>query len=73
LRIELAAAYRYFAHMHWDEIIFNHITVKVPSPDPHVHHFLVNPFGLMFDEVTASSLVKIDIDGNVVDPGNTGN
>jgi len=72
LRIELAAAYRYFAHLHWDEIIFNHITLKVPSPNPDHHHFLINPFGHMFDEVTASSLVKIDIDGNVVDPGNTG-
>eukprot|EP01113_Clastostelium_recurvatum_P041664 TRINITY_DN6658_c0_g1_i1.p1 TRINITY_DN6658_c0_g1~~TRINITY_DN6658_c0_g1_i1.p1 ORF type:complete len:302 (+),score=47.29 TRINITY_DN6658_c0_g1_i1:25-906(+) len=73
LRIELAAAYRYFAHMHWDELIFNHITVRVPSEGgDDKHHFLINPFGLMFDEVTASSLVKIDIDGNIIDPGNTG-
>jgi len=72
LRIELAAAYRYFGHMNWDEVIYNHITVRVPSPDPSVHHFLINPFGLRFDEVTASSLIKIDIDGNVIDPGNSG-
>jgi len=73
LRIELAAAYRYFAFKQWDEaLVYNHITVRVPSSDPSVHHFLINPFGLSFEEVTASSLIKVDIEGNIVDPGDSG-
>jgi ribulose-5-phosphate 4-epimerase/fuculose-1-phosphate aldolase len=60
-RQELAACYRIFAMFGWDELIFNHITVKIDGEDG---AFLINPFGLHFSEVTASSLVKIDIDGN---------
>ncbi len=60
-RQELAACYRIFAMMGWDEMIFNHITVKVPGEDG---SFLINPYGLHFSEVKASNLIKIDIDGN---------
>lgn len=62
-RIDLAAAYRLIARFGWDELIFTHLTLRLPGPE---HHFLINPFGLLFEEVTASSLVKIDIDGNKV-------
>lgn len=62
-RIELAAAYRIFAHLGWTELIFNHITVRVPGPD---RLFLINPFGLHYGEVCASNLVTIDVDGNPV-------
>jgi ribulose-5-phosphate 4-epimerase/fuculose-1-phosphate aldolase len=64
LRRDLAAAYRLIAHFGWDDLIFTHISVRIPGPD---HHFLINPFGHMFAEITASSLVKIDLDGNVID------
>ena len=60
-RIELAACYRIFDMLGWVEMIFNHITVRVPGPEL---RFLINPFGLHYSEVTASSLVLIDIDGN---------
>ncbi len=63
-RQELAACYRIFDHLGWTESIYNHITVKVPDEDG---AFLINPFGLLFSEVTASNLVKIDIDGNTLD------
>jgi ribulose-5-phosphate 4-epimerase/fuculose-1-phosphate aldolase len=63
-RQELAACYRVFAMLGWDESIYNHITVKVPDEDD---AFLINPFGLHFSEVKASNLVKIDIDGNKLD------
>lgn len=66
-RQELAACYRVFAMLGWDEMIFNHITVKVPDEDG---AFLINPYGLHFSEVCASNLIKIDIDGNKVDPEN---
>lgn len=66
LRIELAAAYRIIDHLGWTSLIYNHITVRVPGPD---RHFLINPYGVTYDEITASSLVKIDIDGAVVEPG----
>ena len=62
-RLDLAACYRIFDHLGWSESIYNHISVKVPGEDG---AFLINPFGLMYDEVTASNLVKIDIDGNVL-------
>ncbi len=62
-RVDLAACYRIFDHLGWTELIYNHITVKVPGPGA---HFLINPFGLMYREVTASNLVKIDLDGNIV-------
>jgi ribulose-5-phosphate 4-epimerase/fuculose-1-phosphate aldolase len=63
IRVDLAACYRIFDHLGWIEMIFNHITVRVPGPDK---HFLINPFGLTYREVTASNLVKIDIDGRPV-------
>lgn len=63
VRVELAAAYRVCAHLGWMELIYAHITARVPGPD---HHFLINPYGLRWDEVTASNLVKIDVDGQSV-------
>lgn len=64
LRVELAACYRIFDYMGWDELIYNHITAKVPDSD---NHFLINPYGLHYSEVTASNLVKVDIAGNIVE------
>jgi ribulose-5-phosphate 4-epimerase/fuculose-1-phosphate aldolase len=61
-RVDLAAAYRLVAHYGWDDLIFTHISARVPGPE---HHFLLNPYGLMFDEVTASSLVKVDLEGKI--------
>ncbi len=63
VRVDLAAAYRLVAHYGWDDLIFTHISARVPGG---AHHFLLNPYGMMFDEVTASSLVKVDLDGNKV-------
>ncbi len=63
LRVQLAAAYRVADYLGWSELIYTHISVRVPGPE---HHFLINPYGLSFGEVTASSLVKIDVDGNKV-------
>ena len=63
LRVQLAACYRIFNYMGWSEMIYNHITVKVPGPE---QHFLINPFSLHYSEVKASNLVKVDIDGNIV-------
>jgi ribulose-5-phosphate 4-epimerase/fuculose-1-phosphate aldolase len=60
LRVDLAACYRLVAHFGWDDLIFTHISARLPGPE---HHFLLNPYGMTFDEVTASSLVKIDLDG----------
>jgi ribulose-5-phosphate 4-epimerase/fuculose-1-phosphate aldolase len=62
-RVDLAAAYRLVALYGWDDLIFTHISARVPGGD---HHFLLNPYGMMFDEVTASTLVKIDLQGNKV-------
>ncbi len=62
-RVDLAAAYRLVAHYGWDDMIFTHLSARVPGSED---HFLINPYGLLFDEVTASNLVKIDFDGNVV-------
>ena len=64
LRIQLAAMYRIFDYLGWSEMIYNHITVKIPDTD---NHFLINPYGLHYSEVKASNLVKVDIDGNVID------
>src|SRR5438874_9055016 len=61
LRVQLAAAYRVADQLGWAELIYTHISARVPGPE---HHFLINPYGLMFDEITASSLVKVDLDGN---------
>ncbi len=63
-RQELAACYRIFEHHGWSESIYNHITLRVPGED---NAFLINPFGLLYSEVCASNLVKIDIDGNKLD------
>jgi ribulose-5-phosphate 4-epimerase/fuculose-1-phosphate aldolase len=63
LRIQLAACYRIFNHLGWTELIYNHITVRVPGPET---HFLINPFGLHYSEVTASNLVKINLAGEVI-------
>ncbi len=64
LRLQLAAAYRIFDHLGWTLLIYNHISLRVPGPE---HHFLINPYGLRYDEVTASNLVKIGLDGEKVD------
>ncbi len=63
LRQELAACYRIFAMLGWTELIYNHITVRVPGPDI---HFLINPFGLHYSEVTPGNLVKIDLQGRII-------
>src|SRR5229473_5647045 len=60
-RVNLAACYRLVAFYGWDDLVDTHISARVPGPD---HHFLINPYGLMFDEITASSLVKVDLHGN---------
>lgn len=64
-RVDLAAFYRLAAHYGWTDLIYTHISARVPGPD---EHFLLNPFGWMFDEVTASSLVKVDLEGRIVAP-----
>lgn len=62
-RVDLAACYRLVAMFGWDDLIFTHISARIPGPE---HHFLINPYGLMFDEITASSLVKVDLDGHKI-------
>jgi ribulose-5-phosphate 4-epimerase/fuculose-1-phosphate aldolase len=64
-RVDCAALYRLVALHGWDDMIFTHISMRVPGPD---HHFLINPYGMFFEEMTASSLVKVDLDGNIVSP-----
>ena len=59
-RVNLAAAYRLVALYGWDDLVFTHISARVPGPE---HHFLINPYGWMFEEITASSLVKVDLEG----------
>ena len=66
LRVDLAAAYRLVDYFGWTELIYGHLTAHIPGEKP---HFLINPYGLNYDEVTASNLIKIDIDGNLVDFG----
>lgn len=63
LRVDLAAAYRLIALNRWDDLVFTHISARIPGPE---HHFLINPYGALFEEITASSLVKIDLAGNAV-------
>lgn len=65
VRCDLAALYRLVAIHGWDDSIFTHISARVPGPE---HHFLINPYGQFFEEITASSLVKIDTEGNIVSP-----
>jgi ribulose-5-phosphate 4-epimerase/fuculose-1-phosphate aldolase len=62
-RVALAAVYRLVAHFGWDDLIFTHLSARVPGGD---HHFLINPYGMIFDEITASSLVKVDLNGRKV-------
>src|SRR5260370_3825533 len=57
-RVNLAACYRLAALYHWDDLIFTHISARGPGPE---HHFLLNPYGMLFDEITASRLVKVDL------------
>jgi len=64
VRVDLAAAYRLVAAFKWDDLVFTHISARVPGRDD---QFLINPYGLMFEEITASSLIKIDAQGNKVD------
>jgi ribulose-5-phosphate 4-epimerase/fuculose-1-phosphate aldolase len=63
VRVDLAAAYRLVALYGWDDLIFTHLSARVPGPE---HHFLINPYDMMFEEITASSLVKIDVEGQPV-------
>ena len=63
VRMNLAAAYRLVALYGWDDLVFTHISARLPGPE---HHFLINPYGMMFDEITASLLVKVDLDGRKV-------
>ncbi len=63
LRVDLAAAYRLIALHGWDDLIFTHISARLPGDE---HHFLINPYGMTFDEITASSLVKVDLQGEKV-------
>ena len=65
VRVNLAACYRLVARYGWDDLIFTHISARVPGPED---HFLINPYGMMFHEITASSLVKVNLDGNIVLP-----
>ncbi|MBL4865565.1 MAG: class II aldolase/adducin family protein, partial [Pseudomonadales bacterium] len=69
VRVDLAACYRLVAHYGWDDLIFTHLSARVPGPD---HHFLINPYGMMFSEITASSLVKIDEESNILDDSEYG-
>ena len=62
-RVDLAALYRLVALHGWDDLIYTHISARIPGPE---HHFLINPYGLLFGEITASSLVKIDLEGNIL-------
>lgn len=62
-RLELAACYRVFDHLGWSEVIFSHVTLRIPGPE---RHFLINRFGLRYDEVTASNLIAVDLDGSPV-------
>src|SRR6476619_8357956 len=64
-RVDLAAAYRLVALYGWDDLVFTHISARVPGSE---HHFLLNPYGWMFEEITASSLVKVDLEGRKVMP-----
>jgi len=64
MRVDVAACYRLVDHFGMTDLVYNHITARVPGSD---HHYLINPYGLMYDEITASNLVKIDLDGNIVE------
>ena len=64
LRVEVAACYRLIRHFGWDDLVYNHVTARIPDRE---HEYLINPYGLMYDEVTASNLVRIDIDGKILE------
>jgi ribulose-5-phosphate 4-epimerase/fuculose-1-phosphate aldolase len=64
-RLDLAACYRIFALLGWTELVYNHISLRVPGPE---RHFLINPFGLHYSEVCASNLLKVDLDGRLLEP-----
>ena len=66
-RVDLAAFYRTIPHFNWDDLIFTHISAKVPGAED---HFLINPYGFLFEEITASNLVKIDLKGNIISETN---
>ena len=68
LRVDLAACYRLVARYGMTDLIYNHITARVPGPE---HHILINAYGMLYEEVTASSLIKVDLAGNIVDKGDT--
>jgi ribulose-5-phosphate 4-epimerase/fuculose-1-phosphate aldolase len=63
LRVDLAACYRLVSLYRWEDLVFTHISARIPGP---AHHFLINPYGMLFDEITASSLVKVDLHGEKV-------
>src|SRR5450432_4631160 len=63
IRVNLAACYRLVALYGWDDLVFTHISARIPGPE---HHFLINPYGLFFEEITASSLIKIDLEGAIL-------
>ncbi len=65
IRVDLAACYRLVALYGWDDLVFTHISARLPGPE---HHFLINPYGMLFSEITASSLVKIDLHGEKLEP-----
>jgi ribulose-5-phosphate 4-epimerase/fuculose-1-phosphate aldolase len=65
VRVDLAACYRLVAMHRWDDLVFTHISARVPGPE---HHFLINPYGMMFEEITASSLVKVDQECRILSP-----
>ena len=65
-RVELAACYRAFVHYGWTDLVFTHLSARVPGQP---QQYLINPYGLLFDEVCASNLIKVDFDGNVIDGG----
>ena len=64
LRVQLAACYRAFVHYGWTDLIFTHLSARVPG---NPHQYLINPYGLLFHEICASNLIKVDFDGNVID------
>jgi len=64
VRVELAACYRAFVHFGWTDLLFTHLSARVPDED---NRYLINPYGLLFQEITASNLIKVDFDGNVVE------
>src|SRR2546421_9545469 len=65
VRVDLAACYRLIAHFGWDDLILTHNSARVPG---HEDQFLINPMGLMFNEIAASNLLKVDLEGNLVEP-----